>query len=254
MRHFGELLYNCPFLGGDMKQKSLAGIIGLAGAAVFITSVVISILMFERGTYSPVNCFTTELGIYAGASVTFSSALVFNIGLILSGLAFSVFMVMYGLRGETLLDTAVSFFGVLSGMLMAGEGLFSLNFFTFHCVLSSAFFVTLFIMCVLYVVSKTVSGSRRPVTVQTLAALLTGVAAALSAMYMITGGMSQIFAEDTLGIGRLSVIPFAIIGWAAYALFLIFIAAAAARMLEKEKPSKPEPASPSSGSGNKKKR
>ncbi len=229
-----------------MRQKRLAGIIGLAGAAVFIAAAVISILIFERGSYSPMNCFVTELGIYTGASVTFSSALIFNIGLMVSGMLLGIFMVISGLRGETLLDTAVSFFGVLSGMLMAGEGLISLNYYTFHYALSSAFFVSLFIMCALYILSKIVTGSLRIAAAQTITALLTGAAAALSAGYMITGGMAQVLAEDFAGIGRANVIPFAAIGWAAYALFTVFIAVLSIRMFETDINSKPEPVSPGS--------
>lgn len=218
-----------------MRSKRIAGMLGLACVAIFTAAAVISALMFENGVYSPQNCFVTELGFYAGAFPAASSALVFNTGLMLSGILFGAFMIANGLRGETLLNTAVSFFGVLTGILMAAGGLFSLNFYTYHYILASAFFVSLFIMCALYIVSKMLSEDRRSAPAQTAAAFLTGAAAALSAIYMITGGMAQVFAEDALGIGRANVIPFAIIGWAAYALLLALIAAASIRMLAEKK-------------------
>jgi hypothetical protein len=131
---------------------------------------------------------------------------------------------------------------------MAAKGLFSLNFYTYHYILASAFFVSLFIMCALYIISKKLSGNFWSTPVQTIAAFLTDAAAALSAGYMITGGMAQVFAEDALGIGRANLIPFAIIGWAAYAMFLLFIAALSINMLfVKIKPIKQESASSDSG-------
>lgn len=231
-----------------MKQRRAAGIFGLAGVIIFAAGAVISILTFERGIYSPANCFVTELGLYTGGFMTASSALVFNIGLILSGVLLGLFMFIYGFSNEAPLHTAVSFFGVLSGILMAAQGLFSLNFYTYHYILASAFFVSLVIMCVLYIIAKKFSGNRLSMSAQTIASFLTGAAAALSAGYMITGGMAQVFEEDALGIGRVNLIPFAVIGWAAYAMFLFFIAAYSIRILfEKEKPIKEEPAFSASG-------
>lgn len=231
-----------------MRSKKIAGALGLACAAVFTAAAVVSALMFENGAYSPKNCFVTELGRYAGAFLAASPALVFNAGLMLSGILFGVFMVMNGLRREALLNTAASFFGVLSGILMAAGGLFSLNFYTYHYILASAFFVSLFIMCALHLVSRMLAKDRWSAPAQTIAAFLTGAAAALSAVYMITGGMAQVFAEDALGIGRANVIPFAIIGWAAYTLLLVFTAILSVRMLAEK-----EEADSSAGSGNGKK-
>ncbi len=226
-----------------MKQKRIAGALGLAGAVIFAAAAVTSIPMFERGAYSPFNCFVSELGAYTGASITFSSALVFNIGLMLSGVLFGVFMVMSGLRGETVLDTALSFFGVLTGILMAAQGLISLNFYTYHYFIASAFFVSLFIMCALYIVSNMVLRNRWSKPVPTIAAFLAGAAAALSAGYMITGGLTQVFEQDASGIGRLSFIPFAAVGWAAFTLFVVFIAAVSAGMPAKKKPDNADPSS-----------
>lgn len=234
-----------------MKSKKTAGIIGLAGMGIFIAAAAASMLTFERGAYSPLNCFVTELGLYPGGFMAASSALVFNIGLMLFGILFCIFMVMYGLRGDAPLNIAVSFFGVLTGILLTAEGLFSLNFYSYHYILASAFFVSLLIMCALFIVSKLLSASRRSALAQTIAAFLTAIAAALSAYFMITGGMAQVFTEDALGIGRVNVIPFAAVGWAAYALLLVFTAAVSIHMLADERPAKPESAPSPAGSGKK---
>jgi hypothetical protein len=68
---------------------------------------------------------------------------------------------------------------------------------------------------------------------------------------MISGGMAQVFTEDALGIGRVNVIPFAAVGWAAYILFLVFTAAVSIRMLADERPANPEPAPSPAGQGKK---
>lgn len=213
-----------------MKSKRIAGMLGLAGVLIFIAAAAVSIITFEDGAFSPLSGFVSDLGYYTGGYMSASSALVFNLGLIISGLCFGIFIIIYGLRSDAPFRTAVSFFGALTGLLMAAEGLFTLNYYRYHYILASSFFVSLLIMCVLFIVSKIKSGVKGGLF-ETIAALLAGIASALSAVYMITGGMAQVFSEDALGIGRANVIPFAATAWAAYALLLVFTATLSFRML-----------------------
>lgn len=213
-----------------MKQRP--GIFGLASAAIFVVATVISALAFEGGAYSPLNCYVTELGAYTGGYMAASPALVFNIGCILSGLLLAAFMLLCGVHNGGALHTAAGFFGVACGVLLAAQGVITLNYPSFHIMLSSAFFVSALLMCSLVAAANFKSGGRWPVR---LLAPLTAAATAVCAFYVITGGVSRVLAED-LSAARILFMPFAAVQWAAYVLLLALIVLLSAKTMAKEKP------------------
>lgn len=213
-----------------MKQRP--GILGLASAALFAIVAVISALTFENGAYSPLNCFVTELGAYPEGYMAVSPALAFNIGLILCGLLLGAFMLLYGIRNAGVLHTASSFFGVACGVLLAAQGVITLNYPSFHIILSAAFFVSALLMCALLAAANFRTGGFWPVRILTP---LTGAASAICATYVISGGVSSVFAEDLLA-ARILFMPFAALQWVSYLLFFALIVLMSAKMMAKEKP------------------
>ena len=49
-----------------MNQKRIFGTIGIAVGALLLVAIVISIIAFEDGAFSPLNGFFSELGLYTG--------------------------------------------------------------------------------------------------------------------------------------------------------------------------------------------
>ena len=193
---------------------------------------VIAIIIFEDGVYSPLRCFVSELGLYTGGYFTMSSALLYNIGSIIAGLAITVFMVFYGIRKNTWIDTGVAFFGMLAGVLLIAQSVYTLNYSSYHRIGLIALFLSIFVMCALYIITQLTGRSIRDARLAPIiVAFLAGCTSAAFAVFALTGGMVRVFAEDTAGAGRLSVIPFAIIEWAALLLALAFVVLLAVRML-----------------------
>ena len=223
-----------------MNRQRIFGILGIAGAGVCVILLAIAVILFEHGVYSPLSCFVSELGIYIGGYFTLSSALIYNIGTVLGGLAIAGFMVFYGIHKDVWTDAIVGFFGMLSGVLLCAQGVYTLNYAQYHSPLLIALFASIFVMCALYIIfqltGKTIKDASFSVII---VAFLAGCASAGFAVFILTGGMARVFAEDAAGAGRLSVMPFAIIEWAALLLLLAFIVLLAVRMLQgKEKSNK----------------
>ena len=201
-----------------MNQRRLYGTIGIAGAALLLVAIVISIIVFEDGAFSPLNGFFSELGLYTGGYFSASAALFFNIGMILFGLALCASMVFWGIRQNSWSFGAVSFFGILTGVLSVALAIFSLNFSKYHYTVVAAFSVALFLFGVSYIIASIVTGRRSIAPL--LVAFFTAVCSALFAGYVITGGMTQVFIEDASQVGRLAFMPFAFLGWAALLLMI----------------------------------
>ena len=217
------------------RSRQVFGVLGIVSAAVILISVIFSIVNFEDGVYSPAHCFVTELGLYTGGYFTASSALIFNIGIIISGLLLCAFMFYTGLQKNTVLNMAFSFIGMLTGVLIAALGIFTLNYTQYHYVVTIAFGISVFVLCVLYIIDEMLSQERSKLGLaKVIVAFISGITSALFAGYMLSGGMAQIFAQDAEA-ARQSVMPFALIHWAAFLLIFAFIALAAVPMLTKAK-------------------
>ena len=213
------------------NAKKIAGILGLAGTFILIVAIIISITSFEDGVYSLTNCFVAELGLYGSGYFTISSALIFNLGLIISGLLFAVFFVMHVLKDETLIHTAFGFFGALTGVLMAAQGVFSLNYPQYHYIVTAAFFITGFITCALYIFMQMRSRDRSSLGfANAIVAFFAGAASVVFAGYTLAGGMMQVFEENMVA-ARPSVLPFAIVEWAAYLFIVVFLTILAVDLL-----------------------
>src|SRR5690554_1709493 len=100
-----------------MNQSKLFGTIGIAGAALLLVGIVIAVVTFENGVFSPLNGFYSELGQYPGAYMGGSSALIFNILMALFGLMLCAFMVYWGIRQDSWPFGTVAFLGILTGVL-----------------------------------------------------------------------------------------------------------------------------------------
>ena len=202
-----------------MNQKRIFGTIGIAGAALLLVAIVISIIAFEDGAFSPLNGFFSELGLYTGGYFSAFSALIFNIGMILFGLALCASMVFWGIRQDSWGFGVVSFFGILTGILSGALAIFSLNFSKYHYVVAAAFSIALFLFGASYIIASIMTGRRSIAPL--LVAFFTAVCSGLFAGYVITGGMTQVFIEDASQVGRLTFLPFAVLGWAALLLMIV---------------------------------
>jgi len=129
------------------KPSKIFGYVALGGAALFFVGIILAIALFDRGAYSPASSFVTELGQYKDGYLTASSALYFNIGMVIFGLTFGLFMVWRGIRGDTMLHAAVGFTGALTGVLAAAQGIFTLNYSQYHYAVVAAFYFAAFVFC-----------------------------------------------------------------------------------------------------------
>ncbi len=215
-----------------MNQNKVIGIIGIAGSAALLLATVISIVTFEEGVFSPLNCFFNELGLYTNGYFTMSSALVFNIGFILFGASLCVLMVFWGIRQATWGFGIVAFSGILTGVLAAALALFTLNFAKYHYVVAAAFFAAIFLFCAAYIVVSILSGRQKIGLL--LIAFFSAICAALSAIFVISGGMAQLFIEDASMVGRLSFLPFALLGWISLLLFMALLVTLCANQFKNE--------------------
>jgi hypothetical protein len=205
-----------------MKTNLLAGILGILGTLVFFAAVISSVAAFQDGVYSPANCFVTELGLYTKGDGALS-AFIFNIGLIVSGLALSAFMLIFGIQRNKSFYTATSFFGVLCGVSLSAQGIFCLNYGVYHYIMLVVFLASAFITCAFFIISELLFERKALAFVHSAIAFLAGTSAVLFAGFVFTGGMAEIFLEDSKEVGRLNLLPFAVIGWAAYALLFMLL-------------------------------
>ncbi len=212
------------------KNKQITGIIGIGGIVLLLAVIIYSMVSFEKG-FSPLGCFITELGFYTGGYMSMSPALIFNLGFIICGLVICAFFVNYGIQKSTKLNAAVSFFGMLSGVLLAAKGIFTLNFSQYHYIVSSAFFASVFVMSILFITDSMLSSNlKKSNLANIIVAFFAGLTSVVFSGYTITGGMEKVFLEDSSVVGRLSIIPFAIIEWAAAALIIALFSMLAIQM------------------------
>jgi hypothetical membrane protein len=202
-----------------MNARRTAGITGIAGVLVLLICAAVSAVTFEDGAFSPANRFISELGLYYHGYFTVSPALLFNTGMVASGLLLCVFAVSRGIYRDMPLDTAAGFFGILTGVSLIAQGLVTLNYMEYHLIISAIFFASVFLMCVFTVISQIrLRGSSLAVLI---IAFLAGAAGALCSVYILSGGL-----EGRLGAGasyaqRADVMPCAILQWAVYALLVL---------------------------------
>ncbi|MGI5849565.1 MAG: DUF998 domain-containing protein [Christensenellales bacterium] len=214
------------------RVKNTAGILGIAGMCILLIAIIVSIIGYEDGPYSLSNCFVSELGLYTSGYMTISYALIFNIGMIVSGLLFAAFMVTQGIKENTQIHTVIGFFGTLTGVLIAAQGVFTLNYVQYHYIVTTAFFVSSFVMCALYVVSQIMNTNRGKLSfTNMIVAFFAGVISAVYTGFMLTDGMAQVLAQDAAKISRPSFMPFSVVEWIAYLLVMAFFTILAVEML-----------------------
>lgn len=212
-----------------MGAKRRAGLFGIVGIIVFLICAVISAAAFEDGAFSPINRFISELGVYIHGYFIMSPALIYNIGLIIAGILFCVFAVMHGIQKRTALDVAAGFFGILAGVLIAAQGLITLNYTAYHLMILAAFFASVFLMCVFTVIAQVRSREGSSLAVLIIA-FIAGAAAAISSVYILTGGLDKTFGAGASPVARPDIMPCAILQWGVYALLLLLFFVQSASM------------------------
>jgi hypothetical membrane protein len=114
--------------------------IGVVGSAFFMVAALIAALAYsgtESQGFSPLNHWVSELG-EVGVS---SLAVVFNIGLIVGGGAFALFMLALGMLRRSRLAWTYAVIGAIAGISCALVGVFPMNQRTIHIVVALGFFV-----------------------------------------------------------------------------------------------------------------
>jgi hypothetical protein len=205
-----------------MNQKKLFGTLGVTGAALLLVAIVVSIITFEDGVFSPLSGFYSELGLYPGGYITASSALIFNVGMMLFGLIFCTFMVFWGIQQNSWVFGAVSFCGIVTGALAVAQSVFTLDFARYHYIAATAFSAAVFVFGAAYIIASLVTSQNRNISA-ILVAFFTAASSAVYTGFMITGGMMQVFVEDASLVGRLSFMPFAVIGWLSLLLIMALL-------------------------------
>lgn len=212
-----------------MNSGRKAGIFGIAAIAVLLICAVISAVSFEDDAFDFANRFFSELGLYYHGYFVASPALVFNIGMLISGLALVVFAVLQGIQRATSVDAAAGFFGILSGVSLAAQGVVTLNYSTYHILISGVFFASVFIMCLFTVIAE-IRSARFSIAVL-IPAFLAGAAAALSAVYIFTGGLDKTFGAGVTYASRAAILPCALLQWGVYAMLILLLLIQSGKLL-----------------------
>lgn len=196
------------------KTSRIFGYVGLGGAALFLIGIIAAMATFESGAYSPASCFVTELGLYTGGYLSASSALFFNIGIVVFGLAFGLLMIWRGNQAGTTLYMAIGFFGALTGVLAMAQGIFTLDYAQYHYIVVTAFYFAAATFCALQIAAW-LRGERseRFGLALLILAFAAGALCLASGVFTVLGGFAQVLREDISGAGRLLVVPFAVVGW-----------------------------------------
>ncbi len=214
-----------------MNQNRLFGTLGVLGAALLLVALVVSLITFEDGVFSPLSGFYNELGLYPGGYLTASSALVFNAGMLLFGLMLCAFMVHWGIAQNSWAFGAVSFCGIAAGVLAVAQSVFTLDFPRYHYIMAAAFPAAVFLFGAAYIIACLATGQNNRNISAILVAFFASACGAVSAGYMITGGMMQVFIEDASLVGRLSFMPFAVVGWLSLLLLMALLVLLSVDML-----------------------
>lgn len=122
-----------------MRRFRAGPIVGTAGAVVMALAMLITAIPYT-GTagepYSPLNHFVSELGELGVSSL----ALVFNLGLIVGGVCFALFMASLGRLRRTRLAWFHAPIGVAAGVAGALVGVFPMNNLQAHSLAALTFF------------------------------------------------------------------------------------------------------------------
>ena len=196
------------------------GVLGILAAAVMAGALIASVIC-DTGGFYPLNAFYNELGLFSGGYFVPSFAMLINLCFVLLGLVFGALMMFDAFRKDTLWSTVLGFFGALTGVLAMAHGIFTLNVAPYHYIAASAFYISAAVLCALYVAGQLREHSRKPVAT-VIAAVLTCVTGGVNAWYILSGGMSAYLVNSASLTGRSGIEPFALVGWVALALFLVF--------------------------------
>jgi hypothetical membrane protein len=113
--------------------------VGMAGAAVIALASLITAVAYkgtQREAFSPLNHWISELGEQGVSQL----ATVFNVGLILGGAAYALFMLAYARSRGTRLAWAAALVGVFAGLAGSLVGVFPMNQLGSHRIAAMIFF------------------------------------------------------------------------------------------------------------------
>ncbi len=209
--------------------KRICGFLAFGATAVLLIAIIVAILT-DKNNFSPLNSFFNELGLFSGGYFAASSPLLFNLSLVFFGLVFGALLVLDGLEKATIQSTVLGFLGALTGVLTMAQGIFTLNISQYHYIATAAFCISVFVLCALYVIFSLLKQERKRIA-PIIVAGCAGGAGGVYAWYILSGSLSQFLVEDASLTSRAGILPFALFGWAAIALLMVFIVLYAAQIL-----------------------
>lgn len=207
------------------KQRLIFGTVGALGVLTFLTIAVVSVLGKED--FNVLNSFAGELGKYPSGYLASSPALLFNIALVASGLLICFFFVGYGFENGSVLFTATSFFGILTGVLVMAQGIFTLNFAATHYIFTVVLFASAFLTAALYITASVIT--REISFAGIIVAFICGAASAVFALFVQLGDLPTVLSVPFET--RAQLIPFAVVEWAAILLIFAFVALLSVKMI-----------------------
>jgi len=210
------------------RQKLIFGSAGALSALAILAAAIVALLIHPG--CSILNSFVGELSKYPSDYLGSSPALIFNIGLAASGLLMCAFFTGFGLSKGSMLYTVSSFFGILTGVLVAAQGIFTMNNIQLHYIFTTGLFASAFFTGAVYIAaSLTSQGIGKSSLPGLLLALASAAVSAVFAVFVQFGNMPYL-----LGVPyaiRIKFIPFALIEWIALALIFAFSAYLSVRMI-----------------------
>ena len=210
------------------KSKLAIGIIGIAATVVFLVIAIISIA--GNKSFSLLNSFVTELGKYPAGYLASAQQLTFNIGLVMSGLLVSVFMIGYGILKREKMFVFTAFFGVLTGVLIAAQGVITLNVASVQYIFTFMLFVSAALTCAMFIVSSLLADKLAQISLASvLVAFAAGVVSIIFAVFVQIGNIPRILSVPFEL--RITLIPFTMIEWAALLLIFAFVTLLGVKMV-----------------------
>jgi len=196
------------------------GIWGIIGSGIVLITMLITALGYLGRLSEPfsiLNHFISELGEYGISDI----AIVFNLGLIIGGLAFLIFMVGLFQSMDNKIARVGGVLGIISAVACIGVGIFPMNIETIigHIITALSFFLCGTLTVVVYTISILVDEEQRipksfSIVGIAVAAAFIGFIASIG-IYIF--GMEDIDLIDllTVGFDRPEVWAVAILEWAA---------------------------------------
>jgi uncharacterized membrane protein len=107
-------------------------------------------------------------------------------------------------------------------VLAVAQAVFSLDYAKYHYIVTAACSAAAFLFSAIYIIASLVTGRHKSISA-VLVAFFGAICSAVYSGFIFSGGMTQVFIQDASQVGRLSFMPFAVVGWLSLLLVMVLV-------------------------------